>query len=326
MDSPRKVDIGPLLPGMGDTMKRLGSAVADFMDRLRSTMTQVGNMIMRGMTNIAEVANAADTIATRFRWCISTSWPADLIFDIAQMADADRPFHEFEERMMTFYRENSWEEIEKLVLATCSYESVAPNRRRVLLDTVTLLRAADRDGFNAASFAIPALFAELEGLLRDFATEGLGLVDGPGKSITVRQMMKPLEAVASRIERPACEVITRLLFASYRDKVPPVGMRFNRHYYNHGRSQAPARVSRVVRLLLMIDLIAYLIDLNRGSESPAVRLRATWGILLSGFSDFGELNQTLAYTRPTEKHLMLPVLPVFTREERPKTQPPPSLF
>lgn len=305
MDDFAKIDISAVLPSMSDTMKRLGSTVADFTDRLRSTMSEFGNMIMRGMSNIAEVAHAADSIATRFRWCISTSWPPELIFDIAQMVEADRPLHAFEDRMMNFYRENSWEEAEKLVLATCSYESVAPNRRKVLVDTVTLLRAADRYDFNAASFAIPTLFAELEGLLRDYATEDLGLADGPGKSITVRQMMRPLEAVASRIERPACEVITRLLFASYRDKVPPVGMRFNRHYYNHGRSKAPARVSRVVRLLLMIDLIAYLIDLKRGSESSAVRLRAAWATILSGFSDFGELNKSLGSVGPAEQHAMV---------------------
>lgn len=280
----------------------IGTAISDFMTRLRSTLSAFGNLIMQGLSNIAAVARAADSIATRCRWCISTSWPPQLIVDIAKMAEEGRPLHEFEGRMMSFYRDNSWEEVQKLLLATCSYESIAPHRKRILLDTMILLRAADRDCFNGASFAIPTLFAELEGILRDFAAADLGLVDGPGKSITVKQMMAPLTSVASRIEKPACEVITRLLFASYCNKIPPVGMRFNRHYYNHGRTKSAARVSRVVRLLLMIDLVAYLIDLKRGSEAPAVRLRATWALLLSGFADVGELNNAMG---GSEKTIML---------------------
>lgn len=295
MDEFAKIDAAVTIR-MPSGIVRLGTVIGDFVTRLSSTLTEFGNLIMQGLSNISAVAHAADSIARRCRWCISTSWPPQLIVDIATMAEEGRPLHEFESRMMSFYRDNSWDELEKLLLATCSYDSIAPHRKRILLDTVMVLRAADRDAFNGASFAIPTLFAELEGILRDFAAADLGIVDGPGKSITVKQMMEPLAAVASRIEKPACEVITRLLFASYRDKVPPIGMRFNRHYYSHGRTKSAARVSRVVRLLLMIDLVAYLIDLKRESQAPAVRLRALWAILLNGFTDIGAMNSAMGWS------------------------------
>lgn len=51
--------------------------------------------------------------------------------------------------------------------------------------------------------------------------------------------------------------------------------------------------TRVIRLLLMIGLVAYLIDLKRGSEADAVCLRAAYANLLSGFTDFGEMNRSM---------------------------------
>lgn len=203
------------------------------------------------------------------------------------MAERGAPYHEFEARIMDFYRAENWRELEELVEATCRYESVSSLRYRVLRDTVPLIRAGERDGFNAASFAVPTLFAHLEGMLRDYARDDLGLIEGATKkSITVRDITPSLRAAAAPVERASLDVMTNLLYRSYRSKNPPKGYRFNRHLFNHGRALEPGRTSYVVRLLLMINQTAYLIDKVRGVDNDAVQLRESWSQMLSaGSSD-----------------------------------------
>jgi len=260
-------------------------------------MNAIGEVLLRLAVGVAEAAtrisigvHSAEVIARRYRWCVSTSWPPVLIFQIAEMAEREAPYCEFEAAMMVFYSANDWYEVEALMEATCRYESVSPMRRKILRDTVLLIRVGERDGFNAAAFATPTLFAQLEGILRDYGREDLGLVDGHRKkSITMKDIVPSLRRVATRIERPSLDVITNLLYKSYPSKNPPAGKRFNRHLFNHGRAMEAGRVSYVIRLLLMIDQVAYLIDKARNVESDEVQARTTWAETLTSTAKHGRL-------------------------------------
>lgn len=278
---------GPLVPvnqsplPFSEIVGRVVNVIGEVLLRLAAGVAEAGKRISIGI-------HSAEVIARRYRWCVSTSWPPVLIFKIAEMTEREAPYCEFEAAMMMFYSANDWYEVEALVEGTCRYESVSAMRRRILRDTVLLIRAAERDGFNGAAFAIPTLFAQLEGILRDYGRESLGLVEGARKrSVTMKDIVPSLRRVATRIERPSLTVITNLLYKSYPSKNPPRGKRFNRHLFNHGRAMEAGRTSYVIRLLLMIDQVAYLIDKARNAESEEVQMRTSWAETLSSSARHG---------------------------------------
>lgn len=274
-------------PSLFGRFKEAAQAVGSFMVGVVSFLGEVS-------MHFSVAVHAADGIARRYRWCISTSWPLNLIISLGEMADRNAPYYEFEAAMLGFYSAGEWREVEALVKGTCAYESVSPLRRTILRDTVLLIRAGERDGFNAAAFAVTTLFAQLEGLLRDFARKDLALVEGQTKkTITVRDIVPTLRGAAEPVERPSLDVIVNLLYKSYRSKNPPQGRRFSRHLFNHGRALEPGRISYVIRLLLMIDQVAYLIDKVRGVESDAVQTRRNWSELLSASSEQGPRSKAI---------------------------------
>lgn len=272
----------PLTPREPSLLQKIKTGASAVARAIGQVVSVIGEIVIR----FNEIVRAAEHIAHRYRWCISTSWPPHLIVTLGDMAERGAPYHEFEAQVMEFYRADNWHELEQLVEGTCRYESVSQLRRAVLRDTIPLIRAGQRDGFNAASFAVPTLFAHLEGMLRDYGSEDLGLVEGmSAKSITIKDITASLQTVAAPVERASLDVITNLLYRSYRSKNPPRGQRFNRHLFNHGRALEPGKVSYVVRLLLMIDQMAYLIDKARGTENEAVQLRESWSEILSASGD-----------------------------------------
>jgi len=273
-------DPAPSTPTLLDTLRGWADGLVSFMGRAASYVGEI-------MERFGAVVYAAEGIARRYRWGISTSWPLYLLMALGDLAERGAPYHEFESALMEYYSRDNWREVESLVASMREYVSVSPLRRKILRDTVLMIRAGERDGFNAASFAVPTMFAQLEGILREYGSETLGLVDTKAKSVSVKRIMPALVTVASQIERPALNVITNLLFKSYKAGVPPRGQRFNRHLFNHGRATEPGRISYVVRLLLMIDLVAYLIDRARDVDTPAVRLRASWADTLSSATQTG---------------------------------------
>lgn len=273
-----------------DFLQDIGRALFSF-------VTEAATVLFVAKLRFDVAVDAAESIARRYRWCLSTNWSLRVVMTLGKMADAGIPYQVFEHEMISFYASNNWREVAALIESTCEYESVSPLRRKILRDTVLLIRAGERDGFNAASFAVPTLFAQLEGLLRDFAHADLGLGDGPGKTITVRQITPALHAIAARVARPSLDIISNLLYASYRTKNPPKGQRFARNLFNHGRAIQPGRISYIIRLLLMIDQIAYLIDKYRGVESEAVHNRLVWSEWLSASADQAHLSKSILEQR-----------------------------
>jgi len=276
-----------------DTLRGWADALVGFMGRV---VTFAGEVMER----FGDAVNAADGIARKYRWGISTSWPLYLLMALGDMAARGVPYHEFESALMEFYSCENWHEVESLIASTCEYQSVSLLRRKILRDTVVMIRAGERDGFNAAAFAVPTLFAQLEGILREYSSATLGLVDTPAKTVSVKNIVPALAAVASPIERPSLDVITNLLFKSYKAGEPPRGQRFSRHLFNHGRATEPGKTSYVVRLLLMIDQVAYLIDKARGVDSHAVQFRSSWADTLSSARQIGSNSPAGLPTAPGE--------------------------
>jgi hypothetical protein len=248
----------------------------------------------RAVEATVNTVHAADVLARRYGWILSTSWPPTLVLEIGRLAEARRRNVEVDRRILSFYRDNDWCELDRLVEAVCECRSVRNERARVLRDLVLVMRAGDERGFNAASFAIPRLFAELEGIARDYAARDLRLVDTKQKMVSMKDILPSLRRVAFPIEKPALRLCLNVYFKHRRGKVAPAGKRrLHRPRVLHGIAYAPARRVDVLRVLLMIDLVACLIDRKRGVETERSVLRRAWAETLSGVARLGRTVRSL---------------------------------
>jgi hypothetical protein len=56
--------------------------------------------------------HAADTLARRYRWILSTSWPPELILQIGRLTRADGSRrNDVDRRILSYYRANNWAEL-----------------------------------------------------------------------------------------------------------------------------------------------------------------------------------------------------------------------
>jgi hypothetical protein len=111
-------------------------ALKDAATRFASFMGRVASAAGETILRFNVIVHAADSIARRYRWGISTAWPLNLIVALGEMADRNAPYHEFESVMLDHYSCDNWYEMERLVDGTCRYESVSKRRRKILRDTV----------------------------------------------------------------------------------------------------------------------------------------------------------------------------------------------
>ncbi len=202
--------------------------------------------------------------------------------------------------ILDYYQRDNWHELEQLVETICSHASVSVHRARVMRDLIGMLRAADGT-FNPATFAIPTLFSELEGICRDFAGADLtekyaGLKQRP---TIIKHAITTLRTSAHPIERHGLHLIANVVYKRHGQKSPRRGKRLSRNIQLHHGSEGPRHLTDVIRLLLLIDLAAYLIDVHRGSASEYHEQRRAWGEYLSGAAARGQKSLKLGL-RPSE--------------------------
>jgi hypothetical protein len=190
----------------------------------------------------SENVEAAENLARKYRWCLSASWPVSLIVEIGQMVTHESKKAAVDRAIVGYYEAYDWLELEKLIDAIAERGCVSKVRRKLLLDTVRLMRAGDRDGFNAASFVVPALFPQIEGIVRDFAAIELGKDDYTEKNgLSLQTIIAELRQYAEPIELAGLELIEGHLWRSWRKADAPPGKRFTRHRVLHGLAQGRER-------------------------------------------------------------------------------------
>jgi hypothetical protein len=270
-----------------------GSVWRDFVDWLKRLAGGVATFAEIAATVIVvtvDIVGQADLIARKYRWGLSTSWPLALIAELGAMAAEQKPRIAFDRRIVAFYRTGGWAELDKLVENICSYASVHAHRKNVLRQTVILFRASEAYDLNPALFAQLVLFAQLEGILGDYAAEeGLLITRKPKKTITVRSILPALKKHASAVERPALRLIGES-FKNYYSKAPPKGKRrSHRHWNMHGKIKSQAGYSDAIKLILAIDLVAYLADKSRClTRNEGMDRRHLYGGFLSQTSEIAK--------------------------------------
>jgi hypothetical protein len=208
------------------------------------------------------------------------------VLEIGSLANDAHPRQAVEARLLHFYSKNNWEELCALVTSICEYRSLHRARKRVLKDAVEMIRSGGAGRFNAATFAVPRLFAELEGLLRDYAIQQ-NTTNIKQRSPSVSQIVSMLKPAASKIEVPTLRLIRNLHFASLPGLKARPGRSLNRHRYAHGRVLAPTRITDAIRVFLLIDLCVYLIDRTTGVDNEQINRRRLYGETLSTFNRIG---------------------------------------
>jgi hypothetical protein len=275
-------------------------------DDLAAFVARIGQSITDFVTAAAEAANqtvdtvlAAENLARSARWCISTTWPMSLVLEIGKLAEKPYPRLAVEARLLEYYRRDDWRELTALVENACTYHSVHRARKRVLRDAVLLIRAGESNGFNAAAFAVPRLFAEFEGLLADY----YALIPVKGKKsliksrsdVSVKAIVATLTPIASKIERPSLRLVRNQHFKTLPNFKAKPGRSLNRHRYAHGRVLAPTRITDAIRILLLIDLCAYLVDVRMEWHTDHVDRRQVYAETLSILNRIG---RDLRKTKP----------------------------
>jgi hypothetical protein len=248
---------------------------------------------------VDRLARDADVLARKYRWGVSTSWPPALLIELGGLA-TDRTRAAVDTCILDYYQRDNWHELEQLVVTICSHASVSVHRARVMRDLVGMLRAANST-FNPATFALPTLFSELEGICRDFAGDDLAerYASLKTRPTIVKHAVRTLRASAYPIERHGLHLVANVVYKTHRQRSPRRGKRLSRHIQLHHGSKGPRHLTDVVRLLLLIDLVAYLIDVHRGLASEYHERRRAWGEYLSDASARGQKSIKLGI-RPSE--------------------------
>jgi hypothetical protein len=295
-------------PSSGD-----GDQRGPFAD-IRLFAAKIGTFL-RDLTAIAaDIANsavdllhAADKLARATRWCISTTWPPSLVLEIGALAQGAHPRKAVEARLLDYYRQNEWQELAALVESTCQYRSLHRARKRVLRDAVAMIRAGEAGGFNPATFAVPRLFAELEGLLSEYSALLQAKQRKPQRA-GVKAIVATLLPVASKIERPSLRLLRNQHFKTLPNFKAKPGRSLNRHRYAHGRVLAPTRITDAIRVLLLIDLSAFLIDLKMKWHCDHVDKRRLYAVSLSTLNRIGRDLQKakLLETKPSDSNTVVP--------------------
>ncbi len=260
--------------------------IADKVKQALAILWEAACVVGRVAAKACDLVHAAETVARRYRWCLSTSWPPALVMELGQMADEGASLADFEARILRFYEANDYRELGNLVEATCDYQSVAPRRKRILREGVIAARALRAAGCNPATWLLPRLFVEFEGILRDYVRADVPTLSAQNAS--VREMIKTLRPFAAAVERPALHVISAHLYRNTRRKQAK-HVRVSRHLHLHGLTRMPATMPSTIRVLLMLDLVAYLIDRRRGVDlTGRVEMRATWADILGRTATMGK--------------------------------------
>lgn len=116
--------------------------------------------------------------------------------------------------------------------------------------------------FNAASVAIPAIIAVIDGTLADFAIHDLKVSD---------QWARPVKAALARSDRlnsaifePASHLAFDVLFGGANPRKRPMyGMGFNRHKIMHGEFIRYGTAANALRSFFVVDFVVDAIERYR---------------------------------------------------------------
>lgn len=243
--------------------------MTDLIKNVREWALRLGN----GIIDLASLATvmidevyrlfeALAVLASRYGWALTPSIDVPVILVLAAAArDSKAPHHAIYRLVCEHLRDNDWFHLHRIVEEMRDYSIVTPRRFKIVRDCVGTMSRHGERGYNAANLVVPTLFAQIDGMLTEFATE-VG-IDRWASNKNKRALRSEFERVTYRFDQPALELLFDVLFAPAKPGVEQDRRKLNRHKILHGEWLAYGRVEHVLRTLLIVDFVGYVVEEHR---------------------------------------------------------------
>jgi len=202
----------------------------------------------------------------KYKWLVSPSMPAvavDIIADAVRKGPVSRK--EFSDLFIDYFTRGNWANTEEMV-ANWEKGSIASSRLRVIRNCVQLLRVEPTSKLNACYAVLPALIAQIDGVMTDCLTaQGVDFRSSfrrsktatMGREVALRHALP--KTPYEDFYEPARYLLLDILFqTAFMGQPLSTAFNFNRHKIMHGEFLNYGRKDYVVRCILILDFLAHL--------------------------------------------------------------------
>lgn len=258
------IEKAPGLAGLWNNVKGIGGRF----------LTSVGAVSCAILSEVNVQADLARALADRYGWFIHGQLSLPFVRHLAELSKCPGNRGRAVARaFIDYYRHDNWATLLEMADRWRKLTVLEGRRSRVLRDLVTTMTFHDPPRYNAANVVVPALIANIDGLLTRFAADALNLGFRSAGHEERRAVASALAQVAQDhfgFEDAALDLIFNTLFASaYYGEDPISGSMFSRNKIIHGEKYHYGRLANALRLFLLIDFI--LAAMQRYHEQIAER-------------------------------------------------------
>ncbi len=218
-------------------------------------------------------------ILGEYNWLITPSLPYSLLLEIVEI-DGESTNHKLKKInaiFLNYFKENNWENLNNMIERWKGIP-LFRDRMKIIRDCVNIIKIYNGQKVNVANFVIPTLICQIDGLISDYIEYEIGvswdndsrgwtdpktkelLKDSNGKKIKREEIIKMQKSEALSDEL-FYKIILDILFSkAYRGKPPASNLQFNRHKIIHGENKHYGRWDYLIRLFLILDFVAYIIN------------------------------------------------------------------
>jgi hypothetical protein len=290
-----------LVTGIREWLKTLGDGVMD--------LVSVATVMIDEAYHLFDALGA---LASRYGWGLTPSIQIPVIFLLASAArDSRAPQHDIYLLVRDYLRNDGWSQLRRFADEMRDYTVVTPQRFKIVQDCLCAMSHHGVRGHNAANLVVPALFAQVDGMLTDLAFEAG--IRGWSSSKNKRLVRTEFERVTYRFDRPTLDLLFDVMFAKAKSGVDVNGRKLNRRKILHAEWLEYGRIEHVLRTVLIVDFVGYVIEEYRQRKATntwlapmTLKSKTSW--MLS--ESFVASVAGIARNRMTERVLRLPNLAV----------------
>ncbi len=201
-------------------------------------------------------------ILRKYKWFVSPSLPIAFVMEVVKIGKKrGNRRGEINKLFIDYFCSDNYKELEKLANGWSSNDIFKP-RMKIIKDCVRGLKNTSR-GCNPSNFVLPALIAQIDGILQDYM-EKHGCVkrrkwkDASGEEIDWKEFYKNMTPDQD-LDELANEIFLNILFqGSQRGEPLKTPFTFNRHKIIHGEYVKYGRIDNTIRAFLILDFLASL--------------------------------------------------------------------
>lgn len=228
-------------------------------------LTNLGYVVFSVASQVNVQADLAKELAGKYGWFIHGNLTLPFVLKLGEIGKATGNRRTaVAAAFIDYYRSDNWAEFRRMTIDWNRISALEPRRRRVLRDLSNTLMFHDPPRYNAANVVIPAVIAQIDGLLARFAAETLNLTFN---TLGYNERKALATAFASNIdshfgfEEAAVDLIFNVLYATaYYRMVPEGGRMLSRHKIIHGEALGYGTLANALRLFLMLDFVIRVIQ------------------------------------------------------------------